>query len=462
MTTTVGDKREREEVAVGDTDVPAASSQKVAIAAPPVPTVFTSASKASVEKGAPKMRALFKLPESIVDGLVEQDNEADVVIALDVSPSMADALPMLKEAVEKLPEMLAGGSVIKKVNVAVGLFDHSAVMLEAGEVGGPHGYEPFGELTKVAALNIAQSLSVDKGHATNTSEMVELGMKELRRMRHERGRSNGYMQHLVFLTDGHPTAGISNLTALNNLVKDRIDHQQQGHAVGVHVLCLGNCIDHNVPKMLVKSTGGLVGHAKQASELPTEMERIFKCVLGSSMAFMLRIVEADAEGKPKEARYRRYGMLTKNHCETLFTLCVVSKATPGTHIAGTVCLAHSGIPDCSIMLKFVPDVDYIAEEPEEPRAEIKAMLDEERIQKEEKAKIREALARNDFQGASQISEAYTQVYEESGLHAAAARSSFRADRLTEMSTDTHALPSMGVDGASMTSDALTSQSYSQF
>ena len=450
MSSITDTKRPRDSGSDVDTKQPKATR----VEAPPAATVLTSAAIASVENGANKMRALFQLPKSLVETLQTAGDETDLVVALDISPSMDAALPLLKETVEKLPAMLKAGTVIKKVHCAVGTFDHAARMYQEGDL---TGYVPFGELTEVAARNIALDLDVKGGRGTNTSGMIQLGCGELRRIREERQRPAGYLQHLLLLTDGRPTVCETTTSRLQKLVKTQCDIDNLGHAVVVHVLCLGNDIDHDVPKALVDSTRGIVGHAKTAAELTEEMGRILTPILSSSAAFTLSI-DDDGVTEGQDFRYRRCGILTPENCETLFTLQVSSKVTAGLHLAAKVGLANSGMPESSVMLKFLPDEEYNAAPVVKPPAALEDALETERLEREEQDKIRAALARNDFQGASEVSQTYTQIYQDNGLLGAAARSSMRTTRLDEMSTDAHAIPTMGADGAAMTMDALASQS----
>ena len=128
------------------------------------------------------------------------------------------------------------------------------------------------------------------------------------------------------------------------------------------------------------------------------------------------------------------------------------------HLAAKLRLANSSTPESSVMLKFLPNAEYVVAPSEQPPAALKDALEEERLEMEEQEKIREALERNDFKGASDVSMQYTQIYQDSGLAGAAARSGGRTIRLNEMSTHAHSTPTLGADGASMTMDALTSQS----
>lgn len=431
-------------------------SKKSKATIPLAATVLTSASIASVKNGVNKMRSSFHLPKSLVGTLQTAGYETDLVVALDISPSMDDALPLLKETVEKLPAMLKTGTVIKKVNCAVGTFDHAARMYQEGS---PTGYVPFGELTEVAARNIALDLGVDGGRGTNTRDMIQLGCGELRRIREERQRPAGYLQHLLILTDGRPTVGETNTSRLRKLVKTQCDIDNLGHAVVVHVLCLGNNIDRDVPKALVDSTCGIVGHAKTAAELTEEMGRILTPILSSSAAFTLAIDDDRVKDGNAQVRYHRRGILTPANCETLFELDVSSKVRAGLNLAAKVGLANSGMAELSVVLNFLPDEEYKAAPVEKLPAALEDALETERLELEEQEKIRAALARNDFKRASEVSQTYTQIYQNNGLLVAAARSSMRTTRFEEMSTDADAIPTLGGDGASMTMAAVASQSF---
>lgn len=441
-----------------DTDTNPKSVQRT-VGPVPTATVLTEQKLASVEEGVSNTRALFELPPSIVETMVHKNKKATVLFAIDLSPSMTDSIPLLRDAIKKLPAMLkptGDESVITSVDVAVGVFSDDTRMLEAGADCGPHGYVPFGQLTDVAASNIALTLEA-YGSGTNTSGMVELAMQELRLNRLENGGAADQLQHLVILTDGKPTVGVRDNVDLENIVKYRVDPKKEGHAVVVHVLCLGMHINRDVSKALVKSTGGIVGHAKNADELSDELGRIVGPIMGSSAAFTLEVVDAKVQA-PDERRYIRNGMLTANNHQTLFAISAAPKVNAGMHLAATVRMAHSGMPLSSILLNFLPDADYKASAPAVPPPKIKALLDEEALQKEEEEKIREALARNDFIEASEISSTYTQTYTDRGLHAAATRSGYRTDRLVQMSNNPTELPQLGEDGASMTMDAMASQS----
>jgi hypothetical protein len=349
------------------------------------------------------------------------------------------------------------------VYTAVGTFDEKATMFSSEAKGGPVGYTEFGELTDVAALNISNRLKADVS-GTNTAAAVERGCAELRLIRAKKGLPPDYVMHLVIMTDGYPTVGVTDSRRLGRIVKHQMDTNLEGHAVLVHVLCLGNSIDRDVPRELTFWTGGFTGHAKTPVELVTEMERLTASMLGSSTTLKLAIVDKGVKANAVfSARYRDYGLITHNNNETFFTMQVADKFNAGMHIAATVGLANSDVPFVDVMLQFVPDAEYVAALPQEPPAEVKAKLKERRLQNEEKEKIREALMRNDFSGALGISESYTQTYTNMGYSAAAARSSFRTERLSQMSNATVALPqSMGADGASMAVDALMSQSMSEF
>lgn len=421
----------------------------------PPPTLLTQYSNARVDTGR----------SSVNTGYVIQENAAitfqklwyksvDVLILFDVSPSMHSVQPILEDCVRKLPDMLSNGSTVANVNCALGFFGDEVEIMHTGQV---TGYDRFGTLSKVVALNLANRLSINRSGGTNTSLALEKGLSALKENRNDCNRDNGYLQHLVLVTDGNPTRGKTIAKELGHIVDHHVDVEQQHCSVMVHVLSIGDDVSVQVPHEIVKSTCGLIGHARSADDLLPEMKRIFDPITSSTMAFSLAI----SDNRTDTVRYKRFGLLTPENRSALFSLDFPPVECAGMHQAASITLANSGpfFPEQLIMIEYFEKDEYEQASSDTMPVMLQQMLDEKRMQDEEQQEVRNALAANNFEGAIEISRTYTQNYNNQNLDSARRRSAARTARLEQMANFAANTPPMDSNSATMTTMSLASQSF---
>ena len=420
------------------------------------PAILTEVSKAMVEAGRESVRTGFFVSEATATTLQGMNRAIDVCVLIDVSPSMRTVEDLLKQCIEKLPDILSPDGVnIDTVNCAIGFFSDHVNFINSEKVAG---YKQFGTLNKVGAMNIANKLKIQGSGGTNTKSALNSGLCLLQDNRTKLKHDPGFLQHLVLVTDGNPTRGELRAFALGDLVSDYINSKLSGCAVVVHTLSLGNDVDVDVCHNIVKSTGGLMGHARNGQELLPEMRRIFAPITSSGMAFLLAI----SDNRPNHGagvRYERFGILTKENREALLTLDIPPVASAGIQKAATLTLLNSFLPTQNVMMKYILAENYESESRELVHFALAKKFEEKRMQEEEQEKVRNALAENDIQSAIDISQTYTMNYNNQGLDSAAQRSSARTRRLEEMAEASHDVPRMNDNSASLMTMSLASQSF---
>lgn len=429
------------------------------------PIVLTAHSKASVEEGRTAVETAYIIGEDSARVLQEVHTSVDALILLDVSPSMQPVKSMLQDCVTKLPDLftdsISSGCKVRNVNCAIGFFGNDVEIMHTGQV---VGYERFATLTKVGALNIANQINVNTKGGTNTSLAIEKGLAALKQNRTDCKYTDGYLQHLVIVTDGNPTLGITSTQAIGDIVKDHVNVKQGGAAIMIHVLALGDDVRVQVAEEIVKPTCGLMAHARNGSELLAHMKHIFDPIMSSGMAFCLAISDGRTNNEAP-IRYERFGLLTQDNRSALLSLDFPPKSSHGMHQAASITLQREGREGqrlsytSNVMIKYLEKEDYQRASPDLVHSMLQHMLDERRMQEQEQEQMRNALAANNFQAAIQISQNFTQNYHDQNHNSAYRRSSIRTARLQEMADAAANMPPMDTNSATMTTMSLQSQSF---
>ena len=293
----------------------AAAGKKAAIAeANAFPAPLLVVAEKQLDKESPgKIDVLIEVPLKCIYNLTSSGKYVDVIMPLDVSPSMTDesagGMDCLVQALMKLPAMLL--KEYCTLNIRVHIFTFADTV-----------YKSPAHWLNVTAADFESAFSCISREICSPYEASgtnhEAAMKHAYEMVDElAARGDSALAHIVILTDGNATDGVGSLGRPHDLVKRfgvDMELDKQDKQVVVHALTLGTECTWDVPEALTKPTGGILATASNPSHLSEEMSRIFSQIVLAPVAAVVKITFA---GK---TWYTRMGLLTDAHRHLLIQL----------------------------------------------------------------------------------------------------------------------------------------------